>query len=589
MSIADSRSFAADFLGQINGANGMAIDAALSEFIDNSRDAGSIEFCLGLTEPSSATALDGNLSRAAASPRHSTEPESDTWHLVFCDMGHGIKDIPAVFGLGQNTIKKSEGKTGLKNTGHLAAVSTFRPDSLTYFSKCEGVYASFTFDIQAMMEARDLVMSPEGSRDWKDPRLNIGHFMQNHPTSRTEEEVDLLDRVIRLVKSDTLRARFTDIRYKTGGMHFAAVYTFKNTNARMMDQEILKALNFFRLSYCTPLRNGFKIHYESLSAPITRTLDATQALSPLGDPVPTTITASVYKAGSSVILECVLNREGQETTRSFWASASGLFQSRPVSIAPATLEGTLEISLTTLSKTAEDSQAATLGFPVEDLRGIYPAFNNRILGLPYYDGKSYGARRNAGGVRMLVSYTAHTIAENYMAIQSHKHKTDLGNAHPTIKKFLRDILKTTINKFSSYNVKRSLHTCPVDTFYRLLLELPIPQAPVPPRPTPPVLPTPPAPSDEEDSDSDEEPEEDPAPRPPAPPTPPAPPAPAQASLILSRYGTQIRIGIGALRYSFAHNDLINEHVAILRAGFERRRGSPNDVKRFLEAYVALHS
>ncbi len=576
MSIADARSFAADFLGQINGANGMAIDAALSEFIDNSRDAGSPEFCLGLTDP-----------------------QDDTWHMIFCDLGHGIKDIPSVFGLGQNTVKKTEGKTGLKNTGHLAAVSTFRPDSLTYFSKADNRDASLTFDIQAMMEARDLVMGEDGTRDWKDPRLNIGHFMQFHPRGRTEEEVDLLDRVIRLVKSDTLRARFTDIRYKTGGNHFAAVYTFKNTNARMMDQEILKALNFFRLSYCTPLRDGFKIHYESLSAPITRTLDATQALSPLGDVTPTTITASVYKAGSSVLLECILNREGQETTRTFWASASGLLQGRPVSIAPATLEGTLEISLTTVSKTVEDSQAATLGFPVEDLRGIYPAFNNRILGLPYYDGKSYGARRNAGGVRILVSYTAHAIAENYMAIQSHKHKTDLGNAHPTIKKFLRDILKTTINKFSSYNVKRSLHTCPVDTFYRLLLELPLPRAPTPP--------TPPVPGENEQNgntnggtrnDGHDDPTPgDPNPVVPRPPTPPpVPPVPVPpvpqpqhtTPLTLSRYGTQIRVAIGALRYSFAHNDLFAEHSAVLRAGVQRRT-TPTDVRRFLEAYVALHS
>lgn len=600
MSIADSRSFAADFLGQMNGANGMSVAAALSEFVDNARDANSSEFCLAITPVDVATR---------------------SWLMIFCDQGHGIKDLPIVFGLGQNTHKKSEGKTGLKNTGHLAAVSTFRPDSLTYYSRNDGLEApncSLSFDIRSMIAARDAVMGSEGSRDWKDPRLHIGHFMQSHPRSRTEEEIELLDQAIRLVKSDLIRQRLTEIRYKTGGSHFLAIYTFSNTDGPALDQEILKALNFYRLSYCSPLRSGFKIHYESLqpvsptNPAVLRTLDESSALDPLGpsqrssegtpscqrhegppDLVRTYLDATVYKAANdSVYLECILRRDSPGDTKTFWASGLGIIQGRPTALAGATPQGDLKITLTTIPKAMEDAQAKEMDFPVEDLRGVYPEFNHRILGLPFYDGKAYGARRNAGGVRILVSYTSHTIAENYMAIQSHKHKTDLGNAHPTIKKFLKDLIKIIISKYSGYAVspRRSLSTSPIDTVYRELLGLPLTRPAAPPR-----VPTP-APSvedssseSEEDEESGEESEgevdEDPEVRPPAPVVRPPP-------FTVTRSGEQIRLAIGALRYSFPHRDLFDAHRQILLAEVARRRlleGGPDGVRRFLEAYVALHA
>jgi hypothetical protein len=69
--------------------------------------------------------------------------------------------------------------------------------------------------------------------------------------------------------------------------------------------------------------------------------------------------------------------------------------------------------------------------------------------MPYFS-KLWGAPRNAGGIRAELKFNNQSFAENYLSIQSQKHRTNLDNSHRILQGLFKYTIGNIIKKYSNY-------------------------------------------------------------------------------------------------------------------------------------------
>ena len=555
MSVSESRPFALDFFSQVDGANGLGRDAAQSEFVDNAKDAESSFHWTAVT---------------------AVDPETNSYFMIGLDHGTGLYELPQLFGLGEQTLKKSEGKLGLKNTGHMAAIAAFKPDAVYYYSQG----SCMSFKIKEFSQAYKAEMSSEGSRDYRKGSLNPTKYMRFND-SPTENDTAVLTKAIASVKTPGLRGLLENIRSKLTPTYLLQIMVFSNDRNDALAKELWDATNTFRFYYAKALQNGFQIHLEMPTGD-AKHLGGENTISPLGSQAFQRVRfeCEVRRANKRILMEITMSTDPDtEIAPQFWVSgttSADLTLQKPMSWDSGKSLGNFTIQTTCLSQAEQLEQTRQLvPYTVDNLRGVYCEFMDRILGLPFWDGHNYGAAKNAGGVRAVITFEQHAVAEKLLAISSHKHKTNLKESHPVMKDFIKKIVRLVVDNYSYTGLNTAgkgqnpgVATWDVNKCYRQILGLPEPAI-----------------DDDhdsggEDSGSEEEEEEDdddddddddsvPPPPPDSPQPSPAPPAPAPMLPILSisSTNTHIRLELNDTVITFPHDSKYLLFRDIIRAKY----------------------
>jgi hypothetical protein len=567
MSVSDSRPFALDFFSQVDGANGMSIGDALSEFVDNAKDAESTfhwTIVTAIHEP------------------------SKTYMVISLDHGNGLKKLPQLYGLGDTTVKKSEGKLGLKNTGHMAAVAAFKPDIVHYYTDTEEGPAFMCFRLKEYYDAYKAEMAAGGSRDYRKATLNPTNYM-TYNKSRTEDDTDILSRAIDMVKTPEVRAALTNIRSKAACNHLLQIMVFSDDRSASISDHLKDATNQFRFYYPKALQGGFQIGLEQANGHVLRVM-GDNSISPLGAGTFPRIT---YKCkarrttNDRLLIEVQMTVGDSEKMYTFWMADAGFVTRRPQTWDASKPMGDFDMQISCISQAEQVQQAQDLGYGVRDMRGVYCEFIDRILGLPYWDGHNFGANDNAGGVRAVITFREHAVAEELFAIQSHKHKTNIKSAHPVVKDLIKKIMRHVIDNYSNYTKNTAgrgqnpgVLSWDIDKCYRQLSGIPEPPPPRPsPTPTPPPTDSdseesPDEDSEEEDSELDDDPEPRPQPQP-------------RLQLSSADQGTNIRLEYGTTVITFPHNGLYLPLRTILYKRFQQLGPQPG--LEYLQAFAHLHT
>jgi hypothetical protein len=576
MSVCDSRPFALDLFSQVDGANGMSIGDAQSEFVDNAKDAES---------PFHYTAITG------------VHPEAGIYMVIGLDLGHGIKKLPQLYGLGDTTVKKAEGKLGLKNTGHMAAVAAFKPVKTHYYTDTAEGPAFMCFQLQDYYEAYKSEMAPGGTRDYRKPSLNPTNYM-TYNKSRTEDDTDILRAAIEMVKNPEMRSHLTNILNKAAPSHLLQIMVFKDDRLTQIADQVKAATNQFRFFYPRALANGFRIILENPDGTIMD-MNGSEAISPLGsDKFPKIEYACTVRRSQNdkVLIEAVMTTAASEKIYTFWVIDAGFVARRPVAWDAATPVGSFQVRTTCISQAEQTEMTKVLGYGVRDMRGVYCEFIDRILGLPYWDGHNYGANDNAGGIRAVITFSEHAVAEELFAIQSHKHKTNIKSAHPVVKEFIKKVMRLVIDNYSNYKMNSAgkgqnpgVTAWDIDKCYRQLSGVPEPAPPAPPAPPrpptpPPRPPTPPSPAPEPDSDTESDSDYDTDASSDEDATDP------QAPLVSSSHQGStvrlIRLEIGSTVLTFPHDGLYAEYNSIVRTRYDKL--GPVRGLAYLKEFAKLH-
>jgi len=569
MSVSAARPFALDFASQIDGANGMTIGEGQSEFIDNAKDAGSRFNWTAITSVHEAT---------------------KTYLVINLDYGEGLKKLPQLYGLGDATLKKPEGKLGLKNTGHMAAVCTFKPDSAYYYTDTtEGpAYMCFRFK-----EYYDAIKAEMGSgRDYNSPTLSPTNYITCNK-SRTEDDVEILSRAIDLVKSPELKNQLTNIRSKAAPTHLLQIMVFSDDRSVLISDQIRVATNTYRFYYPKALQAGFNIFLE-LTNGSSLSVTADEAISPLGSPAfPRIMCAcNIRRTGGQVMIQATMTATGQEAAFKFWIGSDCILRPNKVLTWDAATDvGTFDMHLSCISQAEQMEMSKKLGYGVDDMRGVYCEFIDRILGLPFWDGHNYGATKNAGGVRALINFTKHSVAEELFAIQSHKHKTNIKGAHPVVKEFIKKLMRLVIVNYSDYRKNPAgrgqnpgVLAWDINKCYRQLLGIPEPPRPAPPPPSPVPSPSLTGSEDESEEESEEEEEVDSDPENRS--LPARPQRPQIPMLSSADQGPVVRLEIGSTVLTFPHDGLYLQYSEIVRKRYQQL--GPERGLAYLQAFAKLH-
>ena len=555
MSVAESRPFALDFFSQVDGANGLGRDAAQSEFVDNAKDADSTFHWTAIT---------------------SVDPETNSYFMIGLDHGDGLYELPQLFGLGEQTLKKSEGKLGLKNTGHMAAIAAFKPDAVYYYSQA----SCMSFKIKEFSQAYKAEMSAEGGRDYRKGTLNPTKYMRFND-SPTENDSAVLTKAIASVKTPELSSMLENIRNKLTTKYLLQIMVFSNDRNAALAKELWDATNTFRFYYAKALQNGFQIHLEMPSGD-AKHLDGEDTISPLGNAFQRLqFQCEVRRVNKRILMEVTMSTiPVTEVAPQFWVSGTttaDLTLEKPMSWDSGKSLGNFTIQTTCLSQAEQLEQTRKLvPYTVDNLRGVYCEFMDRILGLPYWDGHNYGAAKNAGGVRAVITFEKHAIAEKLLAISSHKHKTNLKESHPVVKDFIKKVVRLVVDNYSYTGLNTAgkgqnpgVATWDVNKCYRQMLGLPEPA----------VIDdggedtsSEGSTDTEDDDDSVPPPPPDDAQPQPAPPAPaPAPPAPAPQPLLpilsFSSTPTDIRLELNDTVITFPHDSKYSLFRDIIRSKY----------------------
>jgi hypothetical protein len=557
MSVSESRPFALDFFSQVDGANGLGRDAAQSEFVDNAKDAESSFHWTAVT---------------------SVDPETNTYFMIGLDHGTGLYELPQLFGLGEQTLKKSEGKLGLKNTGHMAAIAAFKPDAVHYYSQA----SCMSFKIKEFSQAYKAEMSAEGGRDYRKGSLNPTKYMRFND-SPTENDAAILSKAIASVKTPGLRSLLENIRSKLTPTYLLQIMVFSNDQNAALAKELWDATNTFRFYYAKALQNGFQIHLEMPSGD-AKHLVGENTISPLGSDAFQRLRfeCEVRRANKRILMEVTMSTDpGTEVAPQFWVSgttSADLTLQKPMSWDSGKSLGNFTIQTTCLSQAEQLEQTRQLmPYTVDNLRGVYCEFMDRILGLPFWDGQNYGAAKNAGGVRAVITFEQHAIAEKLLAISSHKHKTNLKESHPVMKNFIKKVVHLVVDNYSYTGLNTAgkgqnpgVATWDLNKCYRQMLGLPEPV----------VIDDGGESSGEEDASSDDStdteddddsvpppPPDSPQPAPPAP-APPAPAPPYRLPLLgISSTATHIRLELNDTFITFPHDSKFLSFSDIIKSKY----------------------
>ena len=492
-----SSSFSLKIGQAINGGNGYGIVESETEYDDNSWDANSDIIC------------------KIATPYNEDYGQSYSIHY---DLGKSTSDPRNILGIGSQIKKKIDGDIGIKIMGALSALCRYNPDKFYCFCKVAGDYPKIMeYMFGAHVKEIQRVMD-SGSRDYRDvdkwceetnvispTQTAFGNNIFDHP---------VIQQVYNTIQNNDIKEEFK--RITSGGQdHYTILINVYNSPLPAdIPEGIEKTLTLSKMLYSKQLLAGKRIMYLDPSN-ILDTLTSENAITPLGDA--TKFARVLCKIGVYELQDGVCFRVNVHTEDSRGISTDSkqfhitdsqqLIANRSCKVKLITDEvvipsnainrGDMTLNNSCLSLAAQDEQTrsletADLGTR-DSLRGLYCDYN-RILGLPFWStGKNtWGAVRNAGGIRSILSFTSQWVAENIVCILCEKQRTNLANAHPVLKTLFDVVInKTIIKNYSGSTPTRDTSAGVKDwnlnKLYSQMTGIVIPQAPIVPVVVAPVV------------------------------------------------------------------------------------------------------
>jgi hypothetical protein len=446
--------FSAKLSQERDGTNGIGIDDAVSELIDNSFDANARKFSLAMI------------------PAIPTVPMN---YIIALDTdGDGLSDPRILYGISRVVPKKPSGKRGLKNNGFPSAMGRLAPFSVTSFGRTGGARCStLQFDLGNLYAEIDRRIAA-GMCEYREIDATIlPGVLRCSPIGSgfTEETSELLDNVLACMRASgrnygSLTDTLQQIRNNSVRSYCLHVLQYTTFPADL-EAQIVDAFKSYRFTYHKDLRSGLEMEFIGPTLPPVHNT-ATHACPPV-DPttaqtlighyevrVPeeetdlktaTTFLALTLTTGTLPPRTCYMTWT-PSTTFSFQRKTSPLSITKPSGWDTAiTVGGVQRIELNVPRSEVVEDQIRRIGSSrfksVENLQGLCLNYSGRILGPPLWN---WGAKRNAGAIRIEISTTDQMAAEKYWAVQTRKHVAKYENLHPALQLMLNWLVKTIINK-----------------------------------------------------------------------------------------------------------------------------------------------
>jgi hypothetical protein len=256
---------------------------------------------------------------------------------------------------------------------------------------------------------------------------------------------------------------------------------YNNDKQTEINDEFLKNYKSLNLFYYKSLENKFNIDFQPVSGEKI-SLTSKDAVNPLGSSKFARILINgkiIQVDGNKTYLSCELSIEGYSGSKKFWfvdtpvdkIKRIRIVEEEPV-LTNMVEHGDFELRITVISDQETITQKDSTGFGVDELRGLYCLYIDRILGMPYFS-KLWGAARNAGGIRAELRFNNQSFAENYLLIQSQKHRTNLDNSHRILQGLFKSTIGNIIKKYSNYTTDSSkgITHWNLNDVYNTILEL----------------------------------------------------------------------------------------------------------------------
>ena len=442
--IESSQPFALTYLNQNDGANGLGVTEAITEFIDNALDANSS--CIHMATTNLA--------------------------FIMLDLGHGIENLASLYSLSTEVKKKPKGKRGMKNVGHLSATGRFNPDFATYITRVgNGKPSILECKWGTMRENAIKIRNSGGNMREVDHRTYM-----SGAACWTDDARDRVKDIITQLPGIPLKKFLEDILENRIAHYTLAMFAYAAPQSGL-DDDLELAIQDCRWIYAEALSNGFEITYQSSKVidhsktvfggkkkepeivPLTL-LKKEDIIQILGNPSvfrPLAVEVEFRKHTEGTLLKVAF----KDSPYCFWLTDIKALMGHPLrkkdilekepstywNVAkPISGDGTpaiARISTTILTKAAQDEQVTALErtsiSDADKTRGIYIQYVDRILGAPYWAPSGWGAQRNAGGIRCLFEFDEPVIGEEYVKILTEKNRTNCKNSHPLLKE-LFDIM-----------------------------------------------------------------------------------------------------------------------------------------------------
>jgi hypothetical protein len=441
-----------------DGANGLSIAQAFSEWIDNSFDAGA------LTSHTAYIPLPGG--RVA---------------LLYFDYGHGATELLPLYGIGASIRRKQGGHRGLKNYGHKAAMGRFAPDHVTHISRAAFSPRASTliFNLGHLYAAIDKNKSSGQPVDYRriDETIIPDVLRATQNTGLTEEIRDTMTELRTAIAGDP---NFANAETFLNGVLGSTILTYHGmflvyaTAPDGLLEELKDAINSYRLIYNQALITG---HAIELMAPAENSIriDRTNAIDPLGSPDRIRAEIQIRHAADATYVQFspyILSAGASTDAESFWFKhapgdkiffngrtkylpAENFYVSTPPDWESMTIGGDLTFACSVLSAAEDQHQKHEVGSSIfksrEDMCGVYLQLMDRYLGLPVYNATEWTPKRNAGALRIELGTDDAATAERYMGVQTRKHCATYGGMAPALQLMLNWLVeRVIIAKYSSY-------------------------------------------------------------------------------------------------------------------------------------------
>jgi hypothetical protein len=443
-----------------DGANGLSIPQAFSEWIDNSFDA------------------DATTSHTAYIPL----PDGRTAIMIF-DLGHGTDALFPLYGIGTSIRRKQGGNRGLKNYGHKAAMGRFAPDLVTHVSRTTTRPRSNTliFKLGHLYAAIDDSNSSGQPVDYRRIDENVLPFVirATQNSGLTEEIRDTLTELRVAIAGNPNYANadtfLTGVLSNTIPSYHGMVLEYSTAPDGML-AEIKDAILSYRLIYSHALIAGHSIELMAPDAADCIHIKAADAIDPLGPPAAPRIRANMQIRHSDdttyiQFAPYVFSSETPFDITTFWFAhkhgdklfyngrtkslpAENLSVSEPPGWNTMTIGADLTFACSVLSADADQQQKREVGSSIfksrEDMCGVYLRLMDRYLGLPVFNTTDWTPKRNAGAVRIELETADAAVAERYLGVQTRKHCATYGGLAPALQLMLNWLVeRVIITKYSS--------------------------------------------------------------------------------------------------------------------------------------------
>jgi len=514
-SVSEGQPFALVYNGRRGVAGGMNAGKAFTEFIDDSRDAGSKMHFMKVI------VLNG------------------VQYMVNVNTGKGLASLPQLYGNSAEAtpVKDDPEQSGVFNSGFVSAVAYHDPAEAYHESNTDGSMSCMTFSVEEFVNEYE--KHPDNMR-----AANIQKYMSTG-RERTVSKNELIKLIADKVTHSEMKTVFSAIF--RGELENYMLHIFRMRKDKPITESIYRA--FFpnlNMYYAKPLAAGFKIIME-LSDPATHfEANSRTVIDPLWnrDKFPALcVKGEIRKvAGDSrLVAKMTLYNEktpDQNTIAyiAFPRRADGAFNEsnkwpEPQLAVPrewatalpyVTLKQTMNI-ISEAESTAQQKKVSPIKEPNcgseftghDDIRGILIEWAGRITGKPYWQSggenvRGYGPNRNSRQPRCILEIKgdnpdrrqAKKDMVTAINLQANKHTSSLGGCDRLIIQFLFESFGKLVHEYSGYEAQKKNGTDGKTSPWNLIefrnFIVPPPAAPTPlplPLPAPAPVPAPaPAPT-----------------------------------------------------------------------------------------------